>query len=80
MRYHPGDVCVFVVHACQTRSFISKSQLSYYESALIKNSYYDVASVVGDDFKNVGVLSFESSLFHLFHYIFLQLKHHTKGY
>ena len=40
----------------------------------------DVASVVGDNFKNVGVLSIESSLFHLFHYTFLQTKHHTKGY
>ena len=27
----------------------------------------DVASDVGVNFKNVGVLSFESSLFHLFH-------------
>ena len=32
----------------------------------------DVASDVGVNFKNVGVLSIESSLFHLFHYTFLQ--------
>ena len=30
----------------------------------------DVASDVGVNFKNVGVLSIESSLFHLFHYTF----------
>ena len=41
---------------------------------------YDVASDVGVNFKNVGVLSFESSLFHLFHYTFLQTKHQRKGY
>ena len=35
----------------------------------------DVASDVGVNFKNVGVLSIESSLFHLFHYTFLQTKH-----
>ena len=40
----------------------------------------DVASDVGVNFKNVGVLSIESSLFHLFHYTFLQTKHHRKGY
>ena len=32
--------------------------------------YLDVASDVGVNFKNVGVLSIESSLFHLFHYTF----------
>ena len=37
----------------------------------------DVASDVGVNFKNVGVLSIESSLFHLFH---LQTKHQRKGY
>ena len=40
----------------------------------------DVASDVGVIFKNVGVLSIESSLFHLFHYTFLQTKHQRKGY
>ena len=30
----------------------------------------DVALDVGVNFKNVGVLSIESSLFHLFHYTF----------
>ena len=30
--------------------------------------------------KNVGVLSIESSLFHLFHYTFLQTKYQRKGY
>ena len=42
--------------------------------------YYDVASDVGVNFKNAGVLSIESSLFHLFHYTFLQTKHQRKGY
>ena len=41
---------------------------------------YDVASDVGVNFKNVRVLSIESSLFHLFHYTFLQTKHQRKGY
>ena len=40
----------------------------------------DVASDVGVNFKNVGVFSIERSLFHLFHYTFLQTKHQTKGY
>ena len=40
----------------------------------------DVASDVGVNFKNVGVLSIESSLFHLFHYTFLQTEHQRKGY
>ena len=40
----------------------------------------DVASDVGVNFKNVGVLSIESSLFYLFHYTFLQTKHQRKGY
>ena len=43
-------------------------------------NYEDVASDVGVNFKNVGVLSIESSLFHLFHYTFLQTKHQRKGY
>ena len=43
-------------------------------------NYLDVASAVGDNFKNLGVLSIESSLFYLFHYTFIQTKHHTKGY
>ena len=42
--------------------------------------YIDVASDVGVNFKNVGVLSIESSLFHLFHYTFLQTKHQRKGH
>ena len=42
--------------------------------------YYDVASDVGVNFKNVGVLSIESFLFHVFHYTFLQTKHQRKGY
>ena len=41
---------------------------------------FDVASDVGVNFKNVGVLFIESSLFHLFHYTFLQTKHQRKGY
>ena len=45
-----------------------------------KDNYRDVASDVGVNFKNVGVLSIESSLFHLFHYTFLQTKHQRKGY
>ena len=40
----------------------------------------DVASDVGVNFKNIGVLSIESSQFHLFHYTFLQTKHQRKGY
>ena len=40
----------------------------------------EVASDVRVNFKNVGVLSIESSLFHLFHYTFLQTKHQKKGY
>ena len=40
----------------------------------------DVASDVGVNFKNVGVLSIESSLFHLFYYTFLQTKDQRKGY
>ena len=40
----------------------------------------DVASDIGVNFKNVGVLSIESSLFHLFHYTFLQTKHQRKCY
>ena len=43
-------------------------------------TYKDVASDVGVNFKNVGFLSIESSLFHLFHYTFLQTKHQRKGY
>ena len=42
--------------------------------------YMDVASDVGVNFKNVRVLSIESSLFHLFHYTFLQTKHQRKCY
>ena len=45
-----------------------------------KKNSTDVASDVGVNFKNVGVLSIESSLFHLFHYTFLQTKHLRKGY
>ena len=40
----------------------------------------DVASDVGVNFENVGVLPIESSLFHLFHYTFLQTKLQRKGY
>ena len=40
----------------------------------------DVASDVGVNFKNVGVLSIESFLFHVFHYTFVQTKHQRKGY
>ena len=36
------------------------------------------ASDVGVNFKNVGVLSIKNSLFHLFHYTFLQTKHQRK--
>ena len=43
-------------------------------------NHSDVASDVGVNFKNVGVLSIESSLFRLFHYTFLQTKHQRKGY
>ena len=42
---------------------------------ITKSICIDVASDVGVNFKNVGVLSIESSLFHLFHYTFLQTKH-----
>ena len=45
-----------------------------------REEYQDVASDVGVNFKNVGVLSIESSLFHLFHYTFLQTKHQRKAY
>ena len=55
--------------------FIDKSLLK----CLVVNDR-DVASDVGVNFKNVGVLSIESSLFHLFHYTFLQTKHQRKGY
>ena len=40
--------------------------------------HIDVASDVGVNFKSVGVLSVESSLFHLFHYTFVQTKHQRK--
>ena len=43
-------------------------------------NYSDVASDVGVNFKNVGVLSIESSLFHLFHKTFFQTKHQRKCY
>ena len=49
-------------------------------STLLLKIYCDVASDVGVNSKNVGVLSIESSLFHLFHYTFLQTKHQRKGY
>ena len=49
-------------------------------SADFKSALNDVVSDVGVNFKNVGVLSIESSLFHLFHYTFLQTKHQRKGY
>ena len=45
-----------------------------------KDTRIDVASDVGVNFKNVGVLSIESSLFLLFYYTFLQTKHQRKGY
>ena len=47
---------------------------------ILKKKHCDVASDVGVNFKNVGVLSIESSLFHLLHYTFLQTKHQRKGY
>ena len=47
---------------------------------IYSGKYIDVASDVGVNFKNVGVISIESSLFHLFHYTFLQTKHQRKGY
>ena len=53
---------------------------SYIEKHAIFLKDYDVASDVGVNFKNVGVLPIESSLFHLFHYTFLQTKHQRKGY
>ena len=46
----------------------------------LSGTYNDVASDVGVNFKNVGVLSIESSLFHLFHFTFLHTKHQRKGY
>ena len=46
----------------------------------LEGKCFDVASDVGVNFKNVGVLSIESSLFHLSHYTFLQTKHQRKGY
>ena len=42
-------------------NFVVIKDVIYTEKSL------DVASDVGVNFKNVGVLSFESSLFHLFH-------------
>ena len=48
--------------------------------AIPRGNSFDVASDVGVNFKNGGVLSIESSLFHLFHYTFLQTKHQRKGY
>ena len=52
----------------------------YYAITACMTQGFDVASDVGVNFKNVGVLSIESSLFHLFHYAFLQTKHQRKGY
>ena len=54
----------------------------YYKHLEIINSLEnkDVASDVGVNFKNIWVLSIESSLLHLFHYTFLQTKHQRKGY
>ena len=49
-------------------------------SALPPKYSFDVASDVGVNFKSVGVLTTESSLFHLFHYTFLQTKHQRKCY
>ena len=53
---------------------------THYKHAFQFSKRYDVASDVGVNFKNAGVLSIESSLFHLFHYTFLQTKHQRKGY
>ena len=54
--------------------------LRYDFKRLKRQKRQDVASDVGVNFKNVGVLSIENSLFHLFHYTFLQTKHQRKGY
>ena len=50
------------------------------KSAQISCESKDVASDVGVNFKNVEILSIESSLFHLFHYTILQTKHQRKDY
>ena len=62
---------------CNTAMSFAR-MLKYLTTSLIV--CFDVASGVGVNFKNVGVLSIESSLFHLFHYTFLQTKHQRKGY
>ena len=49
------------------RRQLKKAISSLFPSGMIAN---DVALDVGVNFKNVGVLSIESSLFHLFHYTF----------
>ena len=68
-------------YCCQLNILTDKrnaTPFKYYFFEKEKNK--DVASDVGVNFKNVGVLSIESSLFHLFHYTFLQTKHLRKGY
>ena len=59
---------------------VSHSSRSGSESLLLYFNCFDVASDVGVNFKNVEVFSIESSLFHFFHYTFLQTKHQRKGY
>ena len=61
---------------------LSTDHLDRYSNVFL-NAYikrHDVTSDVDVNFKNVGVLSIESSLFHLFHYTLLQTKHQRKGY
>ena len=70
---HIAQVSFHILHIfAQVLYFAHFSRLNVFSK--------DVASDVGVNFKNVGVLSIESSLFHLFHYTFLQTKHQRKGY
>ena len=83
-RTWPGrvyDLCVYYMTGTPEGSteigFMEKPEI---EPATPGLQGIDVASDVGVNFKNVGVLSIESSLFHLFHFTFLQTKHQRKGY
>ena len=64
----------FLQETLPSLNFMNKTRVGIFQK------HKDVASDVGVNFKNVGVLTIESSLFHLFHYTFLQTKHQRKGY
>ena len=51
---------------CKVKTFF----FCFFLKGRFLRKHNDVASDVGVNFKNVGVLSIESSLFHLFLYIF----------